>query len=122
MAWSSASIGWTWVSPQQLTSTGRTSLPMKLRAISMQWQPRSMIAPPPESSLFQNQSLCGPEWVSRERTQRILPSAPLADRFEGLECFGRVAEVFEVAVEDAGPFDRLGACGAIRRRCGRAAW
>ena len=29
MALSSASMGWTWVSAQHITSTGRTSLPMK---------------------------------------------------------------------------------------------
>ena len=49
---------------------------MKLRMISMQWQARSTMAPPPASVLSQNQALCGPEWVSRDRTQRILPSAP----------------------------------------------
>ena len=61
---------------------------MKLRAISMQWQPRSTIAPPPESSVFQNQSLCGPGCVSRERTQSTLPIAPALTRPSAFSVFG----------------------------------
>ena len=33
-------------------------------------------APPPDISLFQNQSLCGPLCVSRERAHNTLPNAP----------------------------------------------
>ena len=58
------------------TSTGRFPLPTKLRMISMQWQPRSMIAPPPVRRPSQNQAECGPGWVSRERTQVTSPMAP----------------------------------------------
>ena len=57
---SSASIGWTIVSAVHITSTGLTSLPTKLRMISMQWQPMSTMAPPPAIALSQNQALCGP--------------------------------------------------------------
>ena len=77
MPLSSASMGWTSVSAQHMTSTGRFSLPMKLRMISMQWQPRSTMAPPPACSASQNQALWGPGWVSRERAQVMVPNAPL---------------------------------------------
>jgi hypothetical protein len=51
-------------------------LPTKFGTISMQWQPRSMIAPPPVSRPSQNHALCGPGWVSRERTHVTSPIAP----------------------------------------------
>ena len=73
---SSASMGWTMVSAVHITSTGRTSLPTKLRMISMQWQPMSTMAPPPATCLSQNHALCGPGCVSRDRTHSTLPSAP----------------------------------------------
>jgi hypothetical protein len=76
IALSSASIGWTRVSAQHMTSTGRLPLPTNDRTISMQWQPRSTTAPPPACSASQNQALCGPGWVSRLRTQRTSPMAP----------------------------------------------
>ena len=76
MALSSSSIGWTSVSVWHSTSSGRFPLPAKLRMISMQWQPRSMIAPPPVNRPSQNQALCGPGCASRERTQVTSPSAP----------------------------------------------
>jgi len=60
MALSSAAIGWTSVSAQAITSSGRLSLPTKVRAISMQWHPRSMIAPPPARLESQNHAECGP--------------------------------------------------------------
>jgi hypothetical protein len=44
--------------------------------ISMQWQPRSMIAPPPVNRPSQNHAECGPGCVSRERTQVTSPIAP----------------------------------------------
>ena len=75
-ALSSSSMGWTSVSVWHITSSGRLPLPTKLRMISMQWQPRSMIAPPPVSRPSQNQALCGPGWASRERTQVTSPRAP----------------------------------------------
>ena len=75
-ALSSSAIGWTSVSVWQSTSTGRFPLPTKLRMISMQWQPRSTIAPPPVSRPSQNHALCGPGCVSRERTQVTSPMAP----------------------------------------------
>ena len=56
IALSSSAIGWTSVSVWHSTSTGRLPLPTKLRMISMQWQPRSMIAPPPVSRPSQNQA------------------------------------------------------------------
>ncbi len=34
------------------------------------------MAPPPESSFVQNQSLWGPGWASRERAQSTRPIAP----------------------------------------------
>ena len=77
IALSSSSIGWTSVSVVHMTSTGRFPLPTKLRMISMQWQPRSMIAPPPVSRPSQNQALCGPGCVSRERTQVTSPERAL---------------------------------------------
>ena len=75
-ALSSSAIGWTSVSVWHSTSTGRFSLPTKLRMISMQWQPRSMIAPPPVSRPSQNHAECGPGCASRERTQVTSPIAP----------------------------------------------
>ena len=73
IALSSASIGWTSVSVQHITSTGRFSLPMYERMISMQWQPRSTIGPPPACAASQNQALCGPGCVSRDRAQSTSP-------------------------------------------------
>ena len=72
----------------QRTSTGRTPLPTKLRMISMQWQPRSMIAPPPVRRPSQNQAECGPGWVSRERTQVTSPMAPSRTDRTALSVFG----------------------------------
>ena len=69
-------MGFTRVSAQHITSTGFTPLPIKLRPISIQWQPMSTMAPPPDCSESQNQSLCGPGWASRERVHSTLPSAP----------------------------------------------
>ena len=69
-------------------STGRFPLPTKFRMISMQWQPRSMIAPPPVSRPSQNHALCGPGWVSRERTQVTSPIAPSRDARTALSVFG----------------------------------
>ena len=80
IALSSASIGWTRVSFQHITSTGRFPLPTNDRTISMQWQPRSTMAPPPACPASQNQALCGPGCVSRLRTQSTSPTAP--DRTE----------------------------------------
>ena len=107
IALSSSSIGWTSVSVVHMTSTGRLPLPTKLRMISMQWQPRSMIAPPPVSRPSQNQAEWGPGCVSRDRTQVTSPIAPLSHRRDGLERLGRVAQVLEVPAEDPGPLDRL---------------
>ena len=85
IALSSSAIGWTSVSVWHRTSTGRFPLPTKLRMISMQWQPRSMIAPPPVSRPSQNQALCGPGWVSRERTHVTSPIAPSRTAVDRLE-------------------------------------
>ena len=76
MALSSAPMGWTSVSVWHMTSTGRLPLPTKQRPISMQWQPRSMMAPPPVRRWSQNQAECGPGCVSRARTQVTSPMAP----------------------------------------------
>ena len=70
------------------TSTGRLPLPTKLRMISMQWQPRSMMAPPPVSRPSQNQALCGPGCVSRERTQVTSPMAPALTEATALSVLG----------------------------------
>ena len=105
MALSSSAMGWTRVSVWHSTSTGRLPLPTKLRMISMQWQPRSMMAPPPVSRPSQNHAEWGPGWVSRDRTQVMSPSAPARDRGDGLERLGRVAQVLEVAAEDARALD-----------------
>ena len=75
-ALSSSAMGWTSVSVWHITSTGRLPLPTKLRMISMQWQPRSMMAPPPVSRPSQNQALWGPGWASRERTHVTSPITP----------------------------------------------
>ncbi len=88
MALSSSAIGWTRVSVWHITSSGRFPLPTKLRMISMQWQPRSMIAPPPVSLPSQNQAECGPGWVSRERTQVTSPTAPSRTAATALSDFG----------------------------------
>ena len=105
MALSSSAIGWTRVSVWHRTSTGRFPLPTKLRMISMQWQPRSMIAPPPVSRPSQNHALCGPGCVSRERTQVTSPTAPPRDGCDRLERLRRVAQVLEIAGEDARVLD-----------------
>ena len=76
IALSSASIGWTSVSSQHITRTGRFSLPTKLRMISMQWQPRSTIAPPPAWAASQNQAEWGPGCVSRDRAHVTWPICP----------------------------------------------
>ena len=107
IALSSSSIGWTSVSVWQRTSSGRLPLPTKLRMISMQWQPRSTIAPPPVSRPSQNHALWGPGCVSRERTQVTSPIAPPSTDRDGLERLGRVAQVLEVAAEHARPLDGL---------------
>ncbi len=88
IALSSSSIGWTSVSVVHMTSTGRFPLPTKLRTISMQWQPRSMIAPPPVRRPSQNQALCGPGCVSRDRTQVTSPSAPCSTDATALSVLG----------------------------------
>ena len=76
MAWSSASIGFTCVSAQHITSMGLISFPIYDLEISTQWQPRSNIQPPPACSISQNQSLWGPGCVSRDFAHKILPTAP----------------------------------------------
>src|SRR5690606_41195234 len=58
---------------QHITSIGLMSLPIYVRAISTQWQPKSRIHPPPACSKSQNHSLCGPGCVSRDLAHRILP-------------------------------------------------
>ena len=63
-------------------------MPTKLRPISMQWQPMSTMAPPPEISFVQNQSLCGPGCASRERAQRTRPIAPLRTDSRAFSVFG----------------------------------
>ena len=73
----------------------------------MQWQPRSMIAPPPVSRPSQNHAECGPGWVSRERTHVTSPMAPSCSGLDGLEGLGRVAQVLEVAAEDPGRLDHV---------------
>ena len=88
MALSSSAIGWTRVSVWHITSTGRFPLPAKLRMISMQWQPRSMIGPPPVSRPSQNHALWGPGCVSRERTQVTSPMAPPSTAAMALSVFG----------------------------------
>ena len=88
IALSSASIGCTSVSAQHITSSGRLSLPMKLRTISMQWQPRSTIGPPPACFASQNQALCGPGCVSRERAHVTSPIAPERTICSALSVFG----------------------------------
>ena len=55
----------------------------------------------------QNQALCGPGCVSRDRTQVTSPSAPSSHRLHRLEGLGRVAQVLEVAAEHARRLDRL---------------
>ena len=87
-ALSSSAIGWTSVSVWHRTSTGRLPLPTKLRMISMQWQPRSTIAPPPVSRPSQNHAECGPGCVSRERTQVTSPMAPPSTEAIALSVLG----------------------------------
>ncbi len=65
------------------------------------------MAPPPVKRPSQNQAEWGPGCVSRERTQVTSPIAPAPHAGDGLERLGRVAEVLEIAAEDAGPFDGL---------------
>ncbi len=88
IALSSSEIGWTRVSVVHMTSSGRFPLPTKLRMISTQWQPRSMIAPPPVSLPSQNHAECGPGCASRERTQVTSPIAPARADAIALSVFG----------------------------------
>ena len=81
-------MGWTRVSAQHMTSTGRLPLPAKLRMISMQWQPRSTMAPPPACFSSQNHTLCGPGCVSRERTHITSPTAPEATDVRAFNVLG----------------------------------
>ena len=76
------------MSAQQNTSTGRFSLPMYERMISMQWQPRSTIAPPPACDASQNHALCGPGCVSRERAHMTWPICPACTALTALSVFG----------------------------------
>ena len=87
----------------------------------MQWQPRSMIAPPPVSRPSQNQARVRPGCVSRDRTQVTSPIAPARDRGDRLERLGRVAQVLEIAAEDARPPRPSRASAAPPRRSARAA-
>ena len=81
------------------------SLPMYERMISMQWQPRSTIGPPPACAASQNHALCGPGCVSRERAHvHVADRARLHGR-DRLQRLRRVDEVLEVAAEHAGALD-----------------
>ena len=88
MALSSASIGWTSVSAQHITSTGRLPLPAYDLMISMQWQPRSTMHPPPAWPASQNHALCGPGCVSRLRTHITSPIAPARTEASAFSVFG----------------------------------
>jgi hypothetical protein len=88
IALSSSAMGWTSVSVWHMTSIGRLPLPTKLRMISMQWHPRSMIGPPPVRRPSQNHAECGPGCVSRERTQVTSPIAPSRTALTALSDFG----------------------------------
>ena len=68
----------------------------------MQWQPRSMIAPPPVSRPSQNQALCGPGVRLARADPGHVAERALLDRRDRLERLGRVAQVLEVAAEDPG--------------------
>ena len=103
---SSASIGWTWVAPQHTTSSGRTSLPTKLRPISMQWQPMStMRAAARELLRPEPVAVRAGVRLARARPQHAADGAPRARTASGLQRLRRVDEVLEVAVEDAGLLD-----------------
>ena len=54
----------------------------------MQWQPRSTIGPPPACAASQNQALCGPGCVSRERAQRTWPIWPARTAWSAFSVFG----------------------------------
>jgi hypothetical protein len=54
----------------------------------MQWQPMSMIAPPPDSSFVQNQLLCGPGCASRERVHSTRPIEPFRTDCSALRVLG----------------------------------
>ena len=56
--------------------------------ISMQWQPRSTIGPPPACAASQNQALCGPGCVSRERAQSTSPIWPACTDATAFSVFG----------------------------------
>jgi len=107
IALSSAAIGCTSVSAQHITSTGRLFLPAKLRMISAQWHPRSIIAPPPATCASQNQALCGPGCVSCERTQSTSPNAPALTELQRFDRFWGIDQVFRVSGEHTRLFDRF---------------
>ena len=71
----------------------------------MQWQPRSMIAPPPVSRPSQNHAECGPGMRLARADPRDVADRAGLDRAHGLERLRRVAEVLEVAAEHARPLD-----------------
>src|SRR5262249_6658976 len=107
MALSSSEMGCTRVSVWHSTSTGRFPLPTKLRMISMQWQPRSMMAPPPVSRPSQNHAEWGPGWVLPGRARGAGARRARLHGADGLERLGGVAQVLEIAPEDPGALDRF---------------
>jgi hypothetical protein len=56
--------------------------------ISMQWQPRSITAPPPAWSASQNHAECGPGCVSRERAHVTAPICPACTAATAFSVFG----------------------------------
>ena len=73
----------------------------------MQWQPRSMIAPPPVRRPSQNQAECGPGMRLARADPGDVADRAGPHRRDRLERLGRVAQVLEIAAEDAGRLDRL---------------
>ena len=90
--------------------------------ISMQWQPRSMIAPPPVSRPSQNQAECGPGMRLPRADPGHVADRPVRGRLDRLEGLRRVAQVLEVAAEDARRLDDvehpLGLLGRPAERLG----
>ena len=81
-----------------------------------------MMAPPPASSLSQNQALCGPGVrLARAHPQHVAQRARL-DRGQRLERLGRVDQILQVAGKDAGLLHDLqhllGLGGVARQRLG----
>ncbi len=75
--------------------------------ISMQWHPRSMMAPPPVRRPSQNHAECGPRMGFPGSHPRDVADSPSVDGGDGLESLGGVTQVLEVSAENSRLLDNV---------------